>query len=133
MIAAVILMVSLVTLLMFFASYCRSLVASSSKHTLSQEVRDVTGIWAPPTGQDFARVMQLMELCPERPDDRSRLQAVEMYHSILIVLQHSVARMIPSLKAWTEQERAGCASFAVVALDRRIAFNREMLMQQGEL
>lgn len=133
MIAVVIFVVSMATLLMFFASYCRSLVAASSRHTLSQEVRDVTGIWALASGQDFRRVMQLMELCPERPDDRTGLRAIEIYHSILVVLQSTVARIAPWLKKWTENECAGCANFAVVCLDRRIAFNREMLMQEGEL
>jgi hypothetical protein len=133
MIAAVIFVVSLTTLFMFFTSYCRSLVAASTRHTLSQEVRDVTGIWALPSGQDFARVVQLMQLCPERPEDRTGLHAIELYHSILVALQSTVARLAPWLKAWTEQECAGCANFAVVCLDRRIAFNREMLSQQSEL
>jgi len=133
MIAAVIFVVSMVTLLMFFASYCRSLMAASSRHTLSREVRDVTGIWAVASGQDFTRVVQLLQLCPERPEDRRGLRAVELYYSILVLLQRSVARVVPSLQAWAERERAGCANFAVVALDRRIAFSREILSQQGEL
>jgi hypothetical protein len=133
MIAAVIFVVSVATLLMFFASYCRSLVAASSRHTLSREVRDVTGIWALASGQDFARVMQLLQLCPERPDDRTALKAVEVYYSLMVVLEKSLARLAPSVRTWAEHELDGCANFAVVCLDRRIAFNREMLSQQGEL
>jgi hypothetical protein len=117
---------------MFFVSYCRSLMASSSRHSLSKEVRDVTGIPASASGRDFARVMQLLQLCPERPDDRTGLHAVETYYGILDLLEQTVARMVPSVRNWTEQERAGCANFAVVLLDRRIAFSREILAQQGE-
>lgn len=124
---------SLATLLMFFVSYCRSLMASSSRHRLSREVRDVTGISTLPSGRDFVRVMQLLQLCPERPEDRTGLQAVGLYFKILNLLQHTFARKVPSLRSWTEQELAGCASFAVVVLDRRIAFSREILSQQGEL
>jgi hypothetical protein len=132
MMAALIFVFSLATLLMFFVSYCRSLMASSSRHPLSKEVRDVTGIPASASGRDFARVMQLLQLCPERPDDRTGLHAVETYYGILDLLEQTVARMVPSVRNWTEQERAGCANFAVVLLDRRIAFSREILAQQGE-
>jgi hypothetical protein len=132
MMAALIFVFSLATLLMFFVSYCRSLMASSSRHSLSKEVRDVTGIPASASGRDFTRVMQLLQLCPERPDDRTGLHAVETYYGILDLLEQTVARMVPSVRNWTEQERAGCANFAVVLLDRRIAFSREILAQQGE-
>jgi len=132
MMASLIFVVSVVTLLMFFVSYCRSLMASSARHMLSKEVRDVTGIPASASGRDFLRVMQLLQLCPERPEDRSGLQAVGAYFKILGLVQSSVARLVPSLQTWAEHERAGCATYAVVTLDRRIAFSREVLAQQGE-
>ncbi len=47
MMAAIILVFSSLTLMMFFVSYCRSLMASSANHPLSEEVRDVTGIPLP--------------------------------------------------------------------------------------
>jgi len=132
MMAALIFVVSIVTLLMFFVSYCRSLMASSARHSLSREVRDVTGIPAAASSRDFIRVIQLMRLCPERPEDRTGLQAVGLYYDILGLLEKTVARILPSLHFWAEQERAGCANFAIVLLDRRIAFSREILAQQGE-
>jgi hypothetical protein len=133
MMASLIFAVSVVTLLMFFVSYCRSLMASSSRHPLSREVRDVTGIVAQPTGKDFVRVTQLLQLCPEGPEDRTGLQAVRMYFNILNLVQKTIARVIPALHEWTENELAGCAGFAVVVLDRRIAFSREVLMRQDDL
>jgi len=132
MMAAVIFTISVATLLMFFISYCRSLTASSVSHKLSKEVRDVTGIPSSATGRDFERVMQLLQLCPDRAEDRTSLQAVGAYHDLLTLLGKTLGRIVPSLHAWTEQELAGCANFAVVALDRRIAFSREILAQQGQ-
>ena len=41
MMAALFLVCSIVFLLQFFVSYCRSLIAASVKHELSAEVRDV--------------------------------------------------------------------------------------------
>ncbi|HUN63107.1 MAG TPA: hypothetical protein VMU53_14015 [Candidatus Sulfotelmatobacter sp.] len=132
MMAAIIFVISVATLMMFFVSYCRSLMASSSRHTLSKEVRDVTGIPNMASGRDFARVMQLLRLCPERPEDRTGLQAVGIYYDILALLEKTIGRLVPSWHAWTEQELSGCANYAVVVLDRRIAFSREILAQQGE-
>ena len=81
MMAAFILAFSLLTLLMFFISYCRSLTASTLHTTLSAEVLDVTGIQAKASGRDFARVIQMLQLCPDRPGDRTRLQVVSTYYS----------------------------------------------------
>jgi hypothetical protein len=38
--------------------------------------------------------------------------------------------VLPALEAWTEFERAQCAYFAAVALERRIASSRDMFAQQ---
>jgi hypothetical protein len=133
MMAALIFVASLATLCMFFVSYCRSLVASSSRHPLSAEVRDVTGIRTVASAGDYTRVVQLLRLCPEREEDRAGLQAVGIYYSWLNVARRMLAWIAPSLRSWTEHEQACCAYFAAVALDRRIAHSREMLAQQIEL
>jgi hypothetical protein len=133
MMAALIFVASLATLGMFFVSYCRSLMASSSRHPLSAEVRDVTGIRTPASAGDYRRIMQLLQLCPDRLEDRNELQAVNMYHSFLTATRQMFAWIVPSLRSWAEHEQAGCAYFAAVALDRRIAHNRQMLAQQDDL
>ena len=133
MMAAFILAFSLLTLLMFFVSYCRSLTAASMHKVLTEEVLDVTGIQTKASGRDFARVMQLLQLCPDRNDDRSGLHVVGAYYTFLNLLDQSVSRLSPAVHTWAEEERAGCAHFAAVALGRRIALNREMLAQQAEL
>jgi hypothetical protein len=130
MMAAIILLISLATLLQFFVSYCRSLIATSSRAILSPEVQDVTGLQKSASGDDFARVIQLLHLCPERPEDRSGVQAIGTYFGILGFLRATVAKLMPSLHAWTERERGHCAYFAAVALDRRIAFSKTLLAQQ---
>ncbi len=132
MMAAIILVCSVVFLLQFFVSYCRSLLAASSKLPLSAEVQDVTGIKNTGTGEEFARVVQLLQLCPDRPEDRSSIQAIGTYFGLLGFLRSSIARAIPSLRAWTETERGQCTYFAAVTLERRIAFSRDMFAQQLE-
>jgi hypothetical protein len=130
MMAGIIFVCSVILLLQFFVSYCRSLIAASSKQVLSPEVQDVTGITKTASGDDFARVMQLLHLCPERPEDRNGIQAIGAYFRLLNFMRLTVARMIPSTRAWTELERGHCTYFAAVALERRISFSRDMLAQQ---
>src|SRR5436190_20193807 len=103
MTAAIIFVISMAALLQFFISYCRSLIAASSKQVLSAEVKDVTGIQRIASGDDFKRVMQLLQLCPERPEDRNSVQAIGAYFSLLNFVRSTVARLVPSMRAWTEQ------------------------------
>jgi hypothetical protein len=130
MMAGIILVCSVVLFLQFFVFYCRSLIAVSSKQALSPEVKDVTGIQRTASGEDFKRVMQLLQLCPERPEDRNGIQAISTYFRLLNFLRSTVARLVPSMRVWTETERGQCAYFAAVALERRISFSRDMLAQQ---
>jgi hypothetical protein len=130
MMAAIILVCSVVLFLQFFVFYCRSLIAVSSKQALSPEVKDVTGIQRAASGEDFKRVMQLLQLCPERPEDRNGIQAIDAYFSLLNFVSWTVARLVPSMRLWMETERGQCAYFAAVALERRISFSRDMLAQQ---
>ncbi|MGB2670727.1 MAG: hypothetical protein WA621_11190 [Candidatus Acidiferrum sp.] len=132
MMAGIILVCSVVFLLQFFVSYCRSLIAASIKHPLSAEVQDVTGIRTTAAGEDFARVVQLLQLCPDRPEDRSGIQAIGAYFNLLGFIRATLARIIPSLRAWTDAERGQCTYFAAVTLERRIAFSRDMFAQQLE-
>ncbi len=130
MMAAVILVCSLVLMLQFFVSYCRSLIAASAKEPLPIEVQEVTGISRAASPDDFSRVIQILNLCPDRPEDRSSLRAVGAYYHFLKFVRATLALVVPSLKQWTDNERAHCTYFAAVALGRRIAFSRDLLAQQ---
>jgi hypothetical protein len=130
MMAALILVFSLVVMLQFFISYCRSLIAASAKEPLPQEVQEVTGISSPASPDDFSRVLQLLNLCPERPEDRGGLRAVGAYYRFLGLVRRTLALAVPSRKSWTDRERSQCSYFAAVALGRRIAFSRNLLAEQ---
>jgi hypothetical protein len=130
MMAALILVFSLVVMLQFFISYCRSLIAASAKEPLPQEVQEVTGISCIASPDDFSRVLQLLNLCPERREDRSGLRAIGAYYRFLGFVRSTLALAAPSLKSWTDRERSQCSYFAAVALGRRIAFSRNLLAEQ---
>ena len=130
MMAAVILACSIVFLLQFFISYCRSLIASSVRESLSQEVQDVTGLSKPASEEEFARVVQLLQLCPERPEERGEVSLIRAYFRMLGFLRSTVAQIVPSIERWTSTERGQCTHFVAVVLGRRIAFSRNLFAQQ---
>ena len=74
--------------------------------------------------------MQFLYLCPDRREDRNGIKAIGAYFRLLGAVGTTMGRLIPSLRAWTESERSQCAYFAAVALDRRIAHNRDMFAEQ---
>jgi hypothetical protein len=135
MIAAVILCVSIAAMLQFFISYCRSLIAASARQPLSAETQDVTGIpnRVAARSKDFLRVTQLLQLCPERPNDRGGIRSVQFYFRLLKMSRKGFGWMIPSLRPWTEMQGAQCAYYVAVALDRRIAFSRDVVASQINL
>jgi hypothetical protein len=119
MMAGLIFVFSLAALMQFFVSYCRSLIAASARRALSADVQDVIGLAHSASGEDFDRVMQFLHLCPERREDRNGVQAIGAYFRLLKMVGNTIGT-----------ERSQCAYFAAVALDRRIAYSRDMLAEQ---
>src|SRR5258708_36601998 len=111
MMAAFILACSIVFLLQFFISYCRSLIASSVREPLSQEVQDVTGMTRPANEEEFARVVQLLQLCPEPPEERGEISLIRAYFRGLGIIRATFARIVPALEQWTSSERDQCTHF----------------------
>ncbi len=130
MMAVFILACSIIFLLQFFISYCRSLIASSVREPISQEVQEVTGMSRPAAEEEFARVVQLLQLCPERPEERGEISLIRAYFRMLGVFRSIAARVVPSVERWTSSERGQCTHFVAVVLGRRIAFSRNLFAQQ---
>ncbi len=131
MIAALILVASTVFLVQFFVAYCRSLLAKSSAMELSPEAHQVTGIEDHMVHRnDFRRLLQLVNLCPEPGNDGAQLRAVRVYYSLMQAVRAMMGSLAPAVREWVEQEQAACGYFAAVALDRRIAHNRGLVAEQ---
>jgi hypothetical protein len=131
MIAVLIFVMTFAALLQFCVFYCRSLIAAYRKVELSDQVREVTGIESEIVGGDeFDRLVQLVHLCPQRNDEGMGIQAVGAYYHLLNLLRGALRPVAPGLAGWAERERQNCSYFAAVALDRRIAYSRDLLEQQ---
>lgn len=132
MIPALIFMMSLLTLLQFFVSYCRALIAESRDHKLSDETREICGIESGAlAGDKFPRLSELIALCPESGGDSFQVRSVALYFQLLVLVHTILNWAIPSTASWIETERGGCAYAVAVALDRRIAYNRMIMAQQS--
>lgn len=131
MIAALIFVVSFAVLLQFFVSYSRSIIAAYRKSELSEQVREVVGIEDQKVGsEEFGRLIQLVRLCPQKSDDQTDLRVVGLYYRMLGGLRALTKSISPQIFKWAEQERMDCTYFVAVALDRRIAYSRDLLAQQ---
>jgi Na+-transporting methylmalonyl-CoA/oxaloacetate decarboxylase gamma subunit len=132
MIAGLIFVISFLTLLQFFVSYCRSLIAESRSHDLSEHAREISGVTSKTVrGDQFKRLLQLLAMCPESYGDSGQVHALSTYFSMLDLARMLLSRVAPSAAQWIESERGGCAYVAAVALDRRIARNRLLMAQQA--
>lgn len=131
MIAALICVISIAALLQFFVSYSRSVIAAYQKSELSEQVREVAGIEGEPLrSEQFAQLVQLVRLCPQKSDDRSDMVVVRVYYRMMGWLGAIARSVAPGIRRWAETERVNCTYFAAVALDRRIAYSRALLAQQ---
>jgi hypothetical protein len=132
MIAALIFVISFLTLLEFFVSYCHSVIVASRKCELSEQALEISGITSRTLGGDqFKRLMQLLELCPEPGGDSTQVRALSAYFNLLGLARAILTWAAPSASQWIETERGGCAYVAAVALDRRIKYSRMMMAQQA--
>jgi hypothetical protein len=132
MMATMIFVISILTLLQFFVSYSRSLIAESRGHELSEEAREICGLTArTAAGDQFRRLSELIALCPESGGNGNKLMVVSAYFHLLGFLRRLSEWTIPSATKWIEAERGGCAYVAAVVLDRRIAYNRMIVAQQA--
>jgi hypothetical protein len=134
MIALLIFVISALTLLQFFVSYCHSLIAESRGYELSEQGREISGFTGHSIrairGDQFRRLVQLLALCPEPGDDRGQVRAVSAYYGMLGIVRTLFAWIEPAVARWIESERGGCAYLAAVMLDRRIAYNRVLMARQ---
>ena len=132
MIATLIFIISFLTLLQFFVSYCHSLIAQSRGYELSEQAREISGVTAKTVrGDQFKRLLQLIAICPEPGGDTNQVRAVSTYFNMLGLARMLFSWAVPAAAQWIEAERGGCTYVAAVVLDRRIAYNRMLVAQQA--
>jgi hypothetical protein len=130
-VAAMVLLLSCAAIVEFFVAYSRSIIASTFDYILSEQARSVANLAGNRVAADqFNPVMALARLCPSVNDDSKNVAAVELYFRAVTFAANVAEWCGLNFSEWADRERASCAFFAAVALDRRISGSRARVAEQ---
>jgi hypothetical protein len=125
MIASIIFVLSLGTLAQFVVSYCRTILVTYNKVELSSRVRRIAEGNSDFAGSDFDSLLQLLRFAPRLDYDVGEMRAVTAYYRVARFASKLISPVSREASPWFEGELSLCYHFAVVALDRRLAFLKE--------
>lgn len=116
--------ISIVALSQFALYYWRAVLAGVAAQPVSERVlsaaRIVNGL---PGAGDFETLSGLHQLTPDLSPARGGMTLVRLYYSVLESVDSFVGSSMPALAAWSNRERALCARYAAVQIDRRLQAN----------
>ena len=127
MFAAMLFTISIVALAQFGLYYWRAVLSGVAAQPVSDRV-----LWAAHvengrvTSRDFETLAGLHELTPDLYPNRGGLGLVRLYHRVVQAVDALAGSRIPAIAAWSNRERAICARYAAVQVDRRLQANLEL-------
>jgi hypothetical protein len=127
MFAAMLFTISIVALAQFGLYYWRAVLSGVAAQPVSDRV-----LWAAHvengrvTSQDFETLAGLHELTPDLYPNRGGLGLVRLYHRVVQAVDALAGSRIPAIAAWSNRERAICARYVAVQVDRRLQANLEL-------
>jgi hypothetical protein len=119
--------ISIVALAQFGLYYWRAVLSGVAAQPVSDRV-----LWAAHvengrvTSQHFETLAGLHDLTPDLYPNRGGLGLVRFYHRVVQVVDALAGSRIPAVAAWSNRERAICARYAAVQVDRRLQANLEL-------
>ena len=128
MFAAMLFTISIVALAQFGLYYWRAVLSGVAAQPVSDRV-----LWAAHvengrvTSQHFETLAGLHDLTPDLYPNRGGLGLVRLYHRVVQVVDAVAGSRIPAVAAWSNRERAICARYAAVQVDRRLQANLELV------
>jgi hypothetical protein len=132
MIAFLIFAISMVAALQFFIAYCHSIMAQLEGRSLIELSGHIPGITERSLcSQQFGRLKQLLELCPEPGSDACQVGAISAYFAILGGAQRLFRVVAFGRTDWIDSEMDACTRAVAALLDLRIAHNRVLVAQQN--
>ena len=127
MFAAMLFTISIIALAQFGLYYWRAVLSGVAAQPLSDRV-----LWAAHvengrvTSQHFETLAGLHDLTPDLYPNRGGLGLVRLYHRVVQIVDALAGSRIPAVAAWSNRERAICARYAAVQVDRRLQANLEL-------
>jgi hypothetical protein len=124
MFSALLLAISMAALAQFGVFYWRALVAGIAAQPVSEQVLAAAKVDSETMrGEDYRSLAQLHKLTPELCAKSSGLGLVPVYFKLMHAIGTLAAGRIATLADWAESERALCARYAAVQVDRRLQAN----------
>jgi hypothetical protein len=124
MFASMLFAIAVVALFQFALYYWRAVLTGVASQPLSPQVLEAVKVTEPGLrGDDFERLATLHELTPELKTGHSGLGFVCAYYTAIRKTGELFGSAFPALLNWSEHERALCARYAVVQIDRRLQAN----------
>jgi hypothetical protein len=122
MIAALILVMSVVALLQFAIAQWRSMWMTVAAQPLSEYVQAATGVSdAAISGKDFDLFVRTSEqLSPSAEEGSLWLREVGIYYRVIRAFDAICAKQISSFSGWAKDELAACSRYAAAVLDQRL-------------
>jgi len=127
MFSAMLLAISIVALSQFALYYWRAVLAGVAAQPVSDRVlvaaQVENGRLMP---KHFQTLAGLHDLTPNLNPNRSGLGLVRVYYRFIEGLDAVLGKRIPTFAVWSERERALCARYAAVLMDRRLQANLDL-------
>jgi len=127
MFSAMLLAISIVALSQFALFYWRAVLAGVASQPVSDRVLVAAHVEnGRLTPQHFQTLAGLHDLTPDLNPKRSGLGLVRVYYRLIEGLDAIFGKRIPTFAVWSERERAICARYAAVLVDRRLQANLDL-------
>lgn len=125
MVAALILLLSVLALTQFAVSQWRLLWLTTAHQPLSDTLRAATGLDVETIrATDFASLLDMCDrVCPEIRNKTPWLREVTWYYRLLGKVEMLSQAALPAAGAWVAKEMRICARFVAVVLDQNLALD----------
>jgi hypothetical protein len=128
MIAAFILVLSVVAVMEFAVAQWRSMWIAVGSQPLSDGFQTATGLAPDAINADhFDLLIRTSERLPfAAPQERNVwLKEVRIYYSIMRAVDSLCTKAVPSASKWAKSELVACSRYAAAVLDQRLSVNLE--------
>jgi hypothetical protein len=124
MFSAMLLAIAVVALFQFALYYWHAVLTGVAMQPVSEYVLEAARVAVPELrGSDFEKLASLHTLTPELKTSHSSLSLVRFYYEVVRKAEQLFGRFSPAALHWGECERALCARYAAVQIDRRLQAN----------
>ena len=124
MFSAMLLAISTIALSQFALYYWRAVLSGVAEQPVSPRVLQAANLEnSRLSADDFEVLAGLHELTPELAPGPGGISLVRVYYRALQAIGFLAGSRIPALDHWSRRERAICARYTAVQIDRRLQAN----------